>query len=56
MFQKIKAFIKKIATEEIKYYRPTMRITFLDGDVKEVTPCSWHRGTRNCTTQKTESC
>lgn len=48
MFQKIKAFIKQIATEEIKYYRPTLRITFLDGDVKEVTPFYWHRGTRNC--------
>lgn len=47
MFQKIKAFIKEIATEEIKYYRPTLRVTFLDGDVKEVTPYLWHRGTRN---------
>ena len=47
MFQKIKECLFKMATEEIKYYRPTLRITFLDGDVKEITPFLWHRGTRN---------
>ncbi len=44
MFQKIREFLTKIATEEIKYYRPTLRISFLDGDVKEAVPYLWHRG------------
>jgi hypothetical protein len=44
MFQKIKNFLSKVTTEEIKYCRPTLRISFLDGDVKEAVPHLWHRG------------
>ena len=47
MFQKIKEYLFKAATDEIKYYRPTLRITFLNGDVVEAVPEYWHRGSSN---------
>lgn len=41
---KIMDFINKLYEVPVEYHRPKLRLTFLDGDIKEVTPKYYHKG------------
>ena len=42
-----KKFFQDKTTEEIKFYLPTLRLHFLDGDIRDALPSHWHRSGRN---------
>ena len=42
-----KKFFQDKTTVEIKFYLPTLRLHFLDGDIRDALPSHWHRCGRN---------